>query len=142
MDTATKEQAESQNIQNTEDEKSDEPPPMETDEPEPDPEITETPKEKSEKTESKSQKKADGKQQQQGDIVEEIKDVEIEGERVDTITVPRGNESSYHTQYEFLNENQVERLSTLQIQDLRIELETQLGMWNEVYLLNNSLFFK
>lgn len=133
MDTATKEQAESQKIQNTEDKKSDEPPPMETDEPEPDPEITETPKEKSEKTESKSQKKADGKQQQQGDIVEEIKDVEIEGERVDTITVPRGNESSYHTQYEFLNENQVERLSTLQIQDLRTELETQLGMWNEVY---------
>lgn len=134
MDTATKEQAESQKIQNKGEEKSDEPPPMETDEPEPDPEITETPKEKSEKTESKSQKKAEGKQQQQqGDIVEEIKDVEVEGETVDTVTVPRGNESSYHTQYEFLNENQVERLSTLQIQDLRTELETQLGMWNEVF---------
>lgn len=134
MDTATKEQAETQRLQKEDEEKKSEEPTkdsaveMDVDESEPD--VVDTPKQNPETTESKSQKKSDGKQKQ-GDIVEEITDVEIEGDLVATMNVPRGNESSYHTQYDLLSENQIDRLSSLQIQDLRSELETQLGTWNE-----------
>lgn len=140
LDAATKDQAEMQKLQELENEKNDdEANDVEMDADEVDPEINDVSKQKPEKTESKhNKKKTDGKS---GEFVEEIKDAEVEGDVVETMHVSRGTDSSYHTQYDVVNSYEVARLNSTQIQDLRTELESQLGKWNEVSTVYVSFFW-
>lgn len=67
-----------------------------------------------------------------GDILDELQDVNIEGEIVPTMNVPRGGESTYHTQYSNLNEATGAQLTVQEINQIRGEVEKQLSVWNEV----------
>lgn len=62
--------------------------------------------------------------------MEDIENIDVEGDVVETSTVPRSDETSYHTQF---SDSQVtiSRLSIEELNSLRLELETQLSSWNE-----------
>lgn len=110
---------------------------MDTEEPEL--EVQDNLKQKSEKIDSNTDKKQ--KDGQNGEITDQMKDIEIEGEIVETISVARGTDSSYHTQYDILSKVDAVRLSMTEIQELRLELENQLGQWNEVILFLYLVYF-
>jgi hypothetical protein len=157
LDVATKEQAESQKHEtpNLEEENGEEatessenvPP----DEEEEKVEAVDTPVQKSEKTESKKNK-GDKKQHPEGtsnvlsvvalvllifclgDILEEIQEVDVDGDIVETIDVPRGMDTSYHTLYEELKNMSAVRLTNEEMTSLRSEVEKQLSAWTEVRL--------
>lgn len=66
-----------------------------------------------------------------GDILEDMQDVDVEGEVVDTLTVPRSSETTHHTELSLLTEMVAERLSNEEINLLRADVEKQLSAWNE-----------
>ncbi|KAJ8929683.1 hypothetical protein NQ314_017610 [Rhamnusium bicolor] len=66
-----------------------------------------------------------------GDMLEDIHDVDIEGNIVETTRVPRSTESTHHTQYDNIIETIANRLSAEEINDLRSEVEKQLSAWND-----------
>lgn len=55
--------------------------------------------------------------------------MEIEGEIVKTLTVPRGLESSYYTQYHLLQEKNFEKLTQEEINEVRAQVEQELSTW-------------
>lgn len=80
-----------------------------------------------------SQKKKNTKQQHpEGEVVEEIQELEVEGEIVETIGAARGGESSWHTLYNKLEETTIARLSIEETSSLRNNVEMQLSSWLEV----------
>uniref|UniRef100_A0AAR5QJL7 VWFA domain-containing protein n=1 Tax=Dendroctonus ponderosae TaxID=77166 RepID=A0AAR5QJL7_DENPD len=88
--------------------------------------VADTLKENKTKSEGNTKQK---RQHPEGEAVEEIADVEIEGEIVKTLTVSRGLESSYHTQYHLLQEKTFEKLSQEEINEVRAQVEQELSTW-------------
>ncbi|XP_064213116.1 midasin isoform X2 [Tribolium castaneum] len=136
LDVATKEQAEDQKyeVQHTEEEKGEEvEESSETLPPEEEEKVenVDTSVQKPEKTEGKKNK-ADKKQHPEGDILDEVQDIEIEGETVETMSVPRGTDTTYHTLYDELANRTFSRLTHEEMNSLRHEVEKQLAAWTEV----------
>ncbi|XP_057664406.1 midasin [Diorhabda carinulata] len=137
LDVATKEQAENQKKETThEDNKDDEPTESSAHLPEEeldseiidvDDTITEKPETVGETKDKKNKKE----QHPQGEVLEELQDIEIEGELVKTSTVPRSSESSHHTQHLTLRDTTALRLSADEVNSFRIDVEKQLSGWNE-----------
>lgn len=67
-----------------------------------------------------------------GDILEEMEDVQVEGESVMTASVARGPDTTYHTHLEALGTKEVVKLSSAEINEKRCEVELQLSAWREV----------
>lgn len=67
-----------------------------------------------------------------GDILEEMEDVQIEGESVMTASVARGPDTTYHTHLEAVGSKEVLKLSSAEINEMRSEVELQLSAWREV----------
>lgn len=65
-----------------------------------------------------------------GDALEDIENIDIEGDMVETSTVPRGDETTFHTQFSD-SHTSVSRLSAEETNLLRLEVEKQLSSWNE-----------
>lgn len=65
-----------------------------------------------------------------GDVLEDIENIDVEGDLVETTTVPRSDETTYHTQYTDI-QMAVSRLSAEEMNSLRLEVESQLSSWNE-----------
>ncbi|KAJ8918424.1 hypothetical protein NQ315_008121 [Exocentrus adspersus] len=137
LDAATKEQAESQKkeVVNDDDEVTDEPAessqdliPEEKDE---DIEMTEVPSQKPEKNDKNKSKRSSEKQHPEGDILEDAQNIDIEGDVIQTTTVPRNIESTHHTQYDNILATTANRLSGEEINSLRCEVEKQLTQWHE-----------
>lgn len=61
--------------------------------------------------------------------MEEIENVDIEGDVVKTTTVSRGIESTYHTQYHLLQVAAASKLTQEEINDIRVEVEQELSCW-------------
>jgi len=136
LDTATKEQAEEQkevpNLNNEEAEEAKESTDsLPKDQEEDEIEVSETAQQKGEKLETEKKKRSDKGQHPDGDVLEELQDVEIEGEVIQTATVPRGGETTHHTQYSILSDATIPQLSIQEINQLRTEVEQQLSVWNE-----------
>lgn len=138
LDVATKEQAESQRYDtlNSEEEEKEEVtettedlPPEEEEEEKI--ETGDAPVQKAEKTESKKNK-TEKKQHPDGDILDDIQDVEVEGEIVETMGVSRGIDTTYHTLYDQLGDTTVPRLTQSEMNSLRSEVETQLSAWSDI----------
>lgn len=62
--------------------------------------------------------------------MEDIETIEIEGDIVETSTVQRSDETTYHTQY-IDTQAPVPRLTSEEMNTLRLEVENQLSSWNE-----------
>lgn len=62
--------------------------------------------------------------------MEDIEDIDVEGDLVETLTVPRSDETTYHTQYTDL-QMEMSRLSAEEMNTLRLDVERQLSSWNE-----------
>lgn len=60
-----------------------------------------------------------------------MKDIEIEGDVVETSTVQRNAESTHYTQFGNIVETTATRLTAEEITNLRSEVEKQLSTWNE-----------
>ncbi|XP_044268494.1 midasin [Tribolium madens] len=136
LDVATKEQAEDQkyDVPQTEEEKGEEPEESSENlrpEEEEKVENVDTSVQKPEKTESKK-KKTDKKQHPKGDILDEVQDIEIEGEVVETMGVARGADTTYHTLYDELGNKTFSRLTQAEMNSLRHEVEKQLSAWTDV----------
>ncbi|KAF2880198.1 hypothetical protein ILUMI_25999 [Ignelater luminosus] len=137
LDVATKEQAEQQkevpdlkeNEEPQEEMESSDVLPENKDEEDVD--VNETAKQKAEKIESENKKKSDKGQHPEGDVLEELQDVEVEGDIIETATVRRGGETTHYTQYSNLGDAVVPQLSVQQINQIRAEVEQQLSIWNE-----------
>lgn len=65
-----------------------------------------------------------------GAILEDIENIDIEGDLIETVSVPRSNETTYHTQYSDAPVT-ISRLSVQELNTLRLEVENQLSSWNE-----------
>lgn len=70
-----------------------------------------------------------------GDVLEEVTEIDVEGDVIETVTVERGNDTTYHTHYDVLNDNNIKRLTVQEINDVRNDVERQLLAWSEVRLL-------
>ncbi|KAF6211344.1 hypothetical protein GE061_011856, partial [Apolygus lucorum] len=92
-------------------------------------------KPKADKTTSEDSKKdSKSKGKQEGDVMEDATiEVEIEGEVVPTMSVPRGPESTYHTRMDELtsDDDQFLLLSEKDVFRLRQELQEQLATWSQ-----------
>lgn len=71
-----------------------------------------------------------------GERMEADAGMEVEGELVETMTVTRGGESTFHTRLEALSQ---ELAPSLDVQQVRKQLEQQLASWSQVIHLH--LFF-
>ncbi|KAF7271470.1 hypothetical protein GWI33_015640 [Rhynchophorus ferrugineus] len=89
--------------------------------------VAESRKDLAAKTEANKEIIKNKAQHPEGDIVDDVKETEIEGEIVPTNTVPRGDESSYHTQFELLKtyDGNIDE----EINNRRKEVEEQLSSW-------------
>ncbi|CAH0557511.1 unnamed protein product [Brassicogethes aeneus] len=137
LDTATEEQAEAQQkeIPNMEEEEVGEEAtesqtelPKDEDKDEDMPEVENA---KAEKTDGVKDEKSKKQQHPDGDILNDMKDIDVEGDVVETSTVLRSNETTHHTQFTNLSENTAERLTIEEINALRTDVEKQLSAWNE-----------
>lgn len=54
------------------------------------------------------------------------------GEFVDTMTVERGSESTFHTQEERADEDEMQLLSLEYIESLKNKVQDQLSSWSQV----------
>nr|CAH7759817.1 unnamed protein product [Callosobruchus chinensis] len=138
LDIATKEQAESQKkeAQHKDDEVMDEEEPVESsdqipEEPIEEMEISDVPKEKSEKIEEAKEKQGKKGQHPEGDVLEEMKEVQIEGEVVQTSTVPRPTETTHYTSFTDLSASTASRLTMAEMAAIRGEVERQLAAWSD-----------
>lgn len=93
--------------------------------------MTEVKQQKAEALETEKKKKSDKGQHPEGDVLDEMKDIDIEGDIVETMTAERGGESSHFVQYNVLSDNTIPRMSPEEINRLRLEVEQQLSTWNE-----------
>ncbi|CAG9859620.1 unnamed protein product [Phyllotreta striolata] len=84
-----------------------------------------------EKTGESLEKRKTKQQHPDGDITEDLQDVRIDGEIVDTQTVARNTETTHHTQYASFKDKTAARLSAEELNDLRTQVETQLAGWND-----------
>ncbi|XP_017784384.1 PREDICTED: midasin [Nicrophorus vespilloides] len=80
---------------------------------------------------NESKKKSKDKLQPKDGESEDITDVEIDGENVDTMKVRRGGESEHFTQMSSTQDTSIPRLSLENITQLRTEIEQQLSVWHE-----------
>lgn len=48
------------------------------------------------------------------------------------MNVPRGNETTYHTQFNIYTESNVARISQENINEIRLEVTEQLSTWKDV----------
>lgn len=67
-----------------------------------------------------------------GDVLEEINEMEVEGDVIETMTVQRGTETTFHTHYDVLNDMTVKRMTVQEINDVRNDVERQLSTWIDV----------
>uniref|UniRef100_A0A6P7F5I1 Midasin-like n=1 Tax=Diabrotica virgifera virgifera TaxID=50390 RepID=A0A6P7F5I1_DIAVI len=136
LDVATKEQAENQKKETHHEEEKDEDP-AESSKDLPEEEETDVidvdtaESEVAEKLGETKDQKSKKQQHPQGDVLEEVQEIEIEGELVQTSTVPRSTESTHHTQYSTIAETTASRLSMEEINSLRLDVEKQLSGWND-----------
>ncbi|PSN42598.1 hypothetical protein C0J52_08698, partial [Blattella germanica] len=141
MDAATEEQAEKQPIPNMEEQEAEEIKDEETmdivEEPEP-PTVEEAPKLNAEKVSSEKKVDDNNKEKTAGEKVDEGGDVEmvveVEGEKVETVGVARGNETTFHTMPSATEafESVHPELSSAEIdQALRSEMEMRLAAWSQ-----------
>ncbi|KAJ9581374.1 hypothetical protein L9F63_023450, partial [Diploptera punctata] len=140
LDAATEEQAEQQPVPNLEDEEGEE---LKDDEimeiqSESEPEVIEAPEQDAEKISSnkqpneKEQKVSGENVEEGGDIKMEV-EIEVEGEKIETLGVARGNETTFHTVMPDV-EAIVPHEDVLLMEDhetLRSQLENQLATWSE-----------
>uniref|UniRef100_A0A1Y1KUK8 Midasin n=3 Tax=Photinus pyralis TaxID=7054 RepID=A0A1Y1KUK8_PHOPY len=128
LDIATKEQADEQRDVSDakEKEKTTESAAMDEEE---DVEVKEGKKQKPEKVES-DQKKNKNKQHPEGEIMDNLNDIEIEGEHISTLTVQRGDETTHHTRYTSGAGDSVP-LSVVEMNQIRTEVEHQFSEWIE-----------
>ncbi|VEN33727.1 unnamed protein product, partial [Callosobruchus maculatus] len=138
LDIATKEQAESQKkeAQHKDEQVMDEEEPVESseqipEEPVEEMEISDIPKEKSDKIEETKEKQGKKGQHPEGDVLEEMKEVQIEGEVVQTSTVPRPTETTHHTSFTDLSATTASRLTMTEMSAIRGEVERQLAAWSD-----------
>ena len=61
--------------------------------------------------------------------------LQIEGEYVETMTVERGLESTFHTQVEKADEDQLQLLSLEYIESLKNRVQGHLSTWSQVSLM-------
>ncbi|CAH1278835.1 unnamed protein product [Diabrotica balteata] len=136
LDVATQEQAENQKKEtHHEEEKDEEPTESSKDLPEEEEtdviDVDTAESEVAEKLGETKDQKTKKQQHPQGDVLEEVQEIEIEGELVQTSTVSRSTESTHHTQYSTIAETTASRLSVEEINSLRLDVERQLSGWNE-----------
>lgn len=136
MDVATKEQAESQKKETQHEEGKDEETMESSKElsPDEDPQIQEADESvpvNPEKTADSKDRKHRKDQHPDGDVLEELQDIQIDGDAIETHTVPRDTQSTHHTQYSNILENTATRLTVEEINNLRVDVEKQLSGWNE-----------
>ncbi|XP_050309360.1 midasin [Anthonomus grandis grandis] len=81
------------------------------------------------KSETSKEKRKNKKQHPEGDIMEDLKDIDIEGDIIQTSTVPRGAESSHHTHYHLLQETKAANLTQEEINQVRAQVEQELSSW-------------
>lgn len=93
--------------------------------------LAEGAKQKPEKTEKQKDKKKEPKSHPDGDILDELENIEIEGEKIETATVARAPESSHHTLFDD-KVVKAENLTIDQVNSLRMEVEEQMSSWLEV----------
>ncbi|XP_030747857.1 midasin-like isoform X2 [Sitophilus oryzae] len=135
LDAATKEQAEEQNkaIEHGEDpeepEETEDTSDLPKEDEKMDTDLAETQTEAPMKTDNNKEKNKTKKQHPEGEIMEDLKDIEIEGEIIQTSMAPRGNESFHHTQYDSLKENFYTKLTQEEMNAVRTEVEQQLSSW-------------
>nr|XP_023017788.1 midasin [Leptinotarsa decemlineata] len=133
LDVATKEQAESQKEAQSKEEKEEQTKSVKelpSEEEEDSLEVEDVPIDKPEKMKKTKESKSNKKHHPEGDILEDIEDIDIEGEVVETLTVPRSSESFHHTRFQ-IPETTFTRLSIEEIDNLRLDVEKQLLAWNE-----------
>ncbi|KAK5645761.1 hypothetical protein RI129_004225 [Pyrocoelia pectoralis] len=131
LDTATKEQADEQkdvSDLNKKEEMTDSKL-LEEEEEEKEVDIKDGKKQKPEKIES-DQKRNKHKQHPEGELLDEVNDIEIEGEYIPTVTVPRGDETTHHTRYTSDTSENVS-FSVSELNQIRTEVEQQLSEWVE-----------
>ncbi|XP_066248350.1 midasin [Euwallacea similis] len=140
LDVATKEQAEEQmkeitheeNVKNDEKTKEDEEmssnAPAEEEE-KMDIDDFDTQNQKSVKQDGNKDKSKHSKQHSEGEIIQEIQDVEIEGDIIQTSTVSRPADSQYYTQFHLLQNNAVSKLNQEEIIAIRNQVEQELFSW-------------
>ncbi|KAK9869487.1 hypothetical protein WA026_003241 [Henosepilachna vigintioctopunctata] len=137
LDVATKEQAEQQKEQtvpNKEDEETEDATESSNNLPEEETEkeeVNEIAKQKAEKVENQKDQKSERKSHPEGEILEEMDTVEVEGDIVETSTVARGPESSHHTLFQDMKENINSSLSIEEMNALRSEVRHQMSTWYE-----------
>ncbi|XP_044750466.1 midasin [Coccinella septempunctata] len=138
LDAATKEQAEAQKektVPNKEEEEAEEPTESSQDLPEEEDDenmdIAEGVKQKPEKLEDQKDKKKNNKSHPDGDVLEELENIEIEGEIIETATVARAPESSHHTHFDGEAIDVETTLSIEEMNALRTEVEQQMSSWYE-----------
>ncbi|KAF5303068.1 hypothetical protein FQR65_LT08397 [Abscondita terminalis] len=76
-------------------------------------------------------KKVNKKQHREGEILEDVSNMEIEGEVVDTLTVSRGDDTTYHTRYDTVDDIGNHCLTIPEINRIRGEVERQLSNFLE-----------
>ncbi|XP_052133380.1 midasin [Frankliniella occidentalis] len=143
LDAATKEQADKQPITACEEEQA--PVPEDDDESAMDIENEEEPLNSTETekkceenvsgTKNEKQKKEKGKTPLQSEADFEDKSIEVEGEKVDTLSAARAPETTFHTQFENLIVPSIVTIGevTEQSEAIRKDLQDQLSSWNMEY---------
>lgn len=134
LDAATKEQATSQKISETQKENEETEETLDDLQPE---EIDIDVRNTEEKLERNKMKNSDNKKLQSK--VTDATEVKIDGDLVETLGVSGGApDSTYHTLYEDLSNTGAHRLTPDQVFQLRQEVETQLSSWHDVTNDNQS----
>ncbi|CAH2004335.1 unnamed protein product [Acanthoscelides obtectus] len=137
LDIATKEQAESQKIEaQHKDEEVVEEEVADSSEQIPEEqveemEISDVPKEHAEKVEEAKEKQGKKGQHPEGDVLEETKEIQVEGEVVQTTTVPRPTETTHHTSFADISATTASRLTMAEMVAVRGEVEQQLAAWSD-----------
>lgn len=71
-------------------------------------------------------------------------EIDVEGEIIPTLTVPRGTESTHHTQHVSLTTDLPSKLNIEDMNSIRLQIEEQLSKWTEVrrpYVNLRKLYF-
>ncbi|KAK4879011.1 hypothetical protein RN001_007157 [Aquatica leii] len=92
--------------------------------------VSEAVKQKAEKVESELKKKSD-RQHHEGNALEDLNNMEVEGDIIETTTVPRGTDTTYHTRYDAIDHKEFSHLPLSQINEIRNEVHQQLSSWSE-----------
>lgn len=143
LDAATEEQAEQQSVPRNNDDDEEAPQPDDetigTDSDEIITEDNDSEKKQKDETTQGSKKNKHKKEQEKVPSQEEFNDsekgIEVDGERVDTLGVSRGPDTTFHTRYEDLVLPNIVSVGEVQEQydALRKDLQDQLASWNQEY---------